>query len=157
MLEMFGFEISPAMIWLAAGFALLLLEVSTGTLWLLWPGLGALVFAAIAAVAPDLSLGVQLLGFAALSGLLTLAGQKYLEERVKNRRTDRPNLNNRAAQLIGRRGAAAGPFENGYGAVKLDDGQWGARLESGEGADIQEGDSLEIKAVEGSVLVVARV
>ena len=156
MFEMFGVEISPALIWLFAGFLLLLLEVSTGTLWILWPGLAAFALSVVAALAPELSFGLQMLIFAGVTVALALLGQRYLEERVKNRKTDRPHLNNRAAQMKGKKAAAIGPFENGYGAVRVGDGQWGARLSTGDGADIAAGEMLEIKDVEGSILVVAR-
>lgn len=157
MIDLFGMEISPAMLWLAAGCLLLLLEVSTGTLWVLWPGLAALALAVIAGAAPEFGFGVQILLFAAISVVLTLLGQRYLEARVKNRKTDRPHLNDRRAQLKGQRVAATGPFENGYGSVRLGDGQWGARLEEGEGSDIVAGAPLVILDVEGSILVVRRV
>ena len=156
MLEMFGVEISPALLWLFAGFLLLLLEVSTGTLWILWPALAGFALALISAAFPELGFGMQMLLFAGITVILALLGQRYLEDRVKNRKTDRPHLNDRAAQMKGKKAAATGPFENGYGAVHVGDGQWGARLKEGDGADISEGDMLEIKDVEGSILVVAR-
>lgn len=156
MIEIFGVETSPAAIWLAAGFLLLLLEVSTGTLWLLWPGIAAIVFAAIAWFFPELGIGVQLLLYAGLAVLLTLAGDRYFKDRRAMGQSDRPNLNDRAAQLRGRRAVALGPFQNGYGAVRLDDSQWGARLETGDGADLSEGDPLVIRDLEGTVLIVAR-
>ena len=58
--------------------------------------------------------------------------------------------------MKGKKAAAMGPFENGYGAVRIGDGRWGARLTEGDGADIADGEMLEITDVEGSILVVAR-
>ena len=98
MFEMFGVEISPAMLWLFAGFLLLLLEVSTGTLWILWPALAGFALAVIAAIFPDLGFGLEMLIFAGVTVVLALLGQRYLEERVKNRKTDRPHLNDRRAR-----------------------------------------------------------
>lgn len=155
MLELFGLEVTPAMAWLAVGFILLLLEVATGTLWLLWPGLAALAFAAIAAFTPEMPLGLQIVLFAGLAALLTYLGHRYFRGRPTGMTSDRPNLNRRSAQLIGRRVSAIGPFANGYGSVRLDDGQWSARLESGMGDELEEGAPLIIKAVEGARLVVA--
>ncbi|MEL6977141.1 MAG: NfeD family protein [Pseudomonadota bacterium] len=156
MFELFGVEISPAMAWLAAGLALLLLELLTGSLWLLWPGISALVFAAVAFFAPELGFGVQVLLFALLAGLLTLLGQRYLEDKVRSQSTDRPHLNDRRAQLIGKTVSAIAAFENGYGAVRLADGQWSARLDDDVGAaSVAADDKLTIRDVEGSLLVVA--
>lgn len=155
MLELFGQQITPAMAWLAAGLALLLLEVTTGTLWMLWPGLAALVFAIVAALFPELAAPVQLILFAATAAALTVLGQRYLKSRVGGRASDRPELNDRAAQLIGRHVTLIGRFENGYGAVRLDDGQWNARLQTGDGHDVAPGAHLKIIAVEGVSLVVA--
>lgn len=141
--------------WLAAGLVLVFLELSTGTLFLLWPGVSALIFAAVVAFYPDMSLAAQLTLFAALAVVLTLVGRSYFKLRPITGASDKPLLNRRGAQLVGRRVSAVGPFTNGYGAVRVDDGQWSARLEQGDGAGVSGGSAMVIRAVEGSTLVVA--
>lgn len=154
MISLFGFEISLAMAWIAAGLALLLLEVTTGTLWLLWPGVAALMFAAVAALYPDLPIAAQLVMFAGLAAALTVLGQRYFRGRPAALQSDRPKLNDRSAQMVGRRVTAVGAFQNGRGAVRVDDGQWSARLATDAPEPIADGAALTVDDVDGVVLVV---
>lgn len=149
------FDLSSHWWWLAAGLVLIFLELSTGTLFLLWPGVAALIFAAIVTFYPDMSLALQLTLFAALAVALALLGRSYFKLRPATGKSDRPLLNRRGAQLIGRRVSAIGPFTNGYGSVQVDDGQWSARLEGGAGETIAAGAPMVIREIEGSTLVVA--
>lgn len=140
--------------WLAVGLVLIFLELSTGTLFLLWPGVAALIFAAVVAVYPAMSLALQLTLFAALAVILALIGRSYFKLRPATGLSDRPLLNRRGAQLVGRRVSALGPFTNGYGSVQVDDGQWSARLESGGGEAIAAGAPMVVKELDGATLVV---
>ncbi len=141
-------------IWLVVGTLLIVLEVATGTLFLLWPGVAALLLAAIAFFASDLSIALQIFLFAALAIGLGAFGRGYLGLKPGGGRSDRPNLNLRSAQLVGRRVTAIEDFENGFGPVSLDDSQWRARLEDAD-AVAAAGDPLKVTAVEGALLVVA--
>lgn len=152
MVDVFGFALAASWVWFAAGLLLLLLEVLTGSLFLLWPGVSALLFALITWLLPDLSTAAQIFGFAAVAVALTFIGRSYFQLKPANQASDRPLLNRRGAQLVGRRVLAVSEFENGQGYVKLDDTQWLARTE--EAFAITSGAALKIVRVDGSTLVV---
>lgn len=59
--------LEPMWIWGGLGLALLAAEIATGTMYILWFGIAALCIALITALAPGLSIGVQLAMFAILS------------------------------------------------------------------------------------------
>lgn len=151
LLTVFG---DPAWTWLALGLVLTILELATGTLFLLGPGAAALLVAAIVAVSPISTTG-QLVLFAGLAVALTVAGRsKSVRERMQGK-GDRPLLNRKADQLIGRRVVASETFQSGEGAVKLNDTRYLARLSSSEAGPVAEGTPLEIMDVDGVTLVVA--
>lgn len=151
-----GLDLAAYWWWLAIGLSLIFLELATGTLFLLWPGVSAILFAGVIALFPDLGLAAQISLYAALAIILTVIGRSYFRMRPSAIESDRPLLNRRGEQLVGRRVEAVGPFSHGYGAVRLDDGQWSARIDAGESDAVAAGDSLVIKSVEGSTLIVGR-
>lgn len=155
MVDVFGFSIAASWIWFGAGLLLVILELSTGSLFLLWPGVAALLFALVTWLAPGLGVEMQLFGFAFVAVALTIIGRNYFRLKPANMDSDRPLLNMRGAQLVGRTVQAVAPFEGGQGYVRLDDSQWFARADAT--AVISEGASLRIVSVEGSTLIVERV
>ena len=61
-----------------------------------------------------------------------------------------PNaLNDRMQTYLGRRGAAAGDFVGGHGAILLDDTRWAAVAEAG---DPRSGAMLQVTGADGTVL-----
>lgn len=154
MLEIFGFHVDAYWVWLGVGLLLTILELATGSLFLLWPAVSALIFALVTYLAPGIPVAGQLFGFAALGIALTFVGRSYFRMKPANAQTDRPLLNRRGAQLAGRQVRALAAFEGGQGAVRLDDSQWAARLADPQAGAVGEGATLRIVAVEGSTLVV---
>ncbi len=152
MIDVFGFVLDSAWVWFAIGLGLLFLELSTGTFFLLWPGVAAFVFALVTWLVPGLSTVTQIFGFAIVAVALTLLGRSYFKLKPANIGSDRPLLNRRGAQLAGRRVQAVSAFENGQGYVKLDDTQWFARTD--EAFAITQGASLKVVRVDGSTLIV---
>jgi membrane protein implicated in regulation of membrane protease activity len=132
---------------LAAG--LLTLELLTGTTYILWPTAAAALVGLLSGGGP-LSLGweVQLVAFAAVTTVLTLAGDKFVAKRWLN--TERPKLNERALQLAGEKVIALADFEAGQGRVKLGDTVWAAVL--AEQTAASKGAVLEIVGVDGATL-----
>lgn len=146
----------PYLLWLAGGMALMLLELTTGSLFLVWPGAAALMIALLVALAPGIPVAAQLAIFATLAIALTLLGRGYFGVRgARGASAVRPDLNERGAQMVGRRVRAKGGFANGEGVVRLDDGQWRARLERAEIPDPEDGAQLVIRDVDGATLIVA--
>jgi inner membrane protein len=66
-------------------------------------------------------------------------------------KSDQPNLNRPAAQLIGRTLIVVEPIEGGRGKVRVGDTLWPA-----EGPDAPTGAEVRVTAAKGTVLVVER-
>ena len=142
--------------WLGLCLALIALEMATMSLFLLWPGLAAALVAAIVYIAPSLGVAPQLMIFAAFSVALTYIGRGYFGTSLGRDDSDRPMLNQRGAQMIGRQVTALRDFENGVGSVRVDDGQWRAQLEDAAAHEtVSAGAALTVRAVDGVTLVVA--
>jgi membrane protein implicated in regulation of membrane protease activity len=137
--------------WGLAG-VLLVLELLTGTTYLLWPVVAAALVGVIDLTPWRPSWQIQIAVFAVLTAVLTLFGDKLVTKRWRRLVSDKPHLNERAAQLRGQRVTAVAPFAAGHGRVRLGDTVWAAVLEAP--ADVDEGASLEIVAVDGATLKV---
>ena len=148
---MFDFlsEISPYW-WLAFAFAIGVLEMLSGTTWLLWPALSALATGFFLFAKPDLSGGSQLLTFAVLAVLFTLAG-RWAMSRLDSRRQEGRALNSPAERMVGRR-AVVVSFEGPEGRVEIDGTYWHAKWAEGQAAS--KGDAVRINGAEGSTLLV---
>lgn len=135
--------------WLALGLVLLLVELVTGTTYLLWPAVAAWVTGLAAMIVP-MPFTVQLIIFAVSVVLLLL----FARPLVRNRLLAGPesDLNEPGRQLTGARGVAVAAFAQGEGRVKLGDTEW--RAESDDA--ISAGDTVEVLGVNGSSLKVKR-
>lgn len=138
--------------WLALGFLLLIAEMVTGTTYLLWPAVAAGVVG-LAAFSPAVGWQAQWILFAVLVIGLTLIGRP-LRARLYDRFKSAPVLNERAADLVGQRGAAAGAFVNGLGAVRINDSVWRARSWDLGADPIEAGMAVQVLSVEGVTLTV---
>lgn len=151
-----AFNIAPVWAWLIIGGFFLIAELLTGSLYLLWPGVAAMLYAAVAYFWPDVPIAVQILAFAALSIGLYAIGRGYFKLAPHHQPSDRPNLNERGQQLVGQHATAMSDFVNGVGSVQLGDTRWSARGEEATKA-IAAGSTVEVISVDGAQLVVARV
>ena len=135
--------------WLALGLVLLLVELVTGTTYLLWPAVAAWVTGLAAMIVP-MPFTVQLIIFAVSVVLLLL----FARPLVRNRLLAGPesDLNEPGRQLTGARGVAVAAFAQGEGRVRLGDTEW--RAESDDA--INAGDTVEVLGVNGSSLKVKR-
>lgn len=125
------------------------IEMVTPGFFFIWLGGAALVIGLVALVFSGMGWEVQLILFAALSGLSVLGWYKF--GRKVTIATDDVNLNRRGDSLIGRTGALVEPIVNGRGRVKIGDSVWSA-----EGEDAPDGAKVLITGVRGAVLVVER-
>lgn len=137
--------------WVALAFGLAAVEVVTFSFFLIWPALAALGVAILLWVVPDLSGSAQLLGFAVMAVVFTLAGRQLVF--LNKPTSDRPNLNQRGAALVGRNAVVIDGFAaGGLGNVQVDGMPWRARLAEGVKRPAP-GDVLDITAADGMVLV----
>jgi len=146
MAEFFG-DIS-ALQWFAIAGLLLVLELMTGTLYLLFIAVAALAVSVLNWVGPDISWETDLVLFFVLSTALLLVGHYVIKPRLREEAAD--GLNEPAHALVGRRARAVADFQTGEGRVKLGDTEWRARTDD----SIQANEELVVIAVEGSTLLV---
>ena len=132
--------------WLVLGFLLLILEVLTGTSYILWPAAAALVVGVVVFILP-LSWTMQLLLFAILASLFLVLGHKYVRPKMKG--GEPSDLNDRARSMVGMRVKAVSDFETGLGRVHVGDTQWRAKIANG---DVKAGDELRVISVKGVTL-----
>lgn len=137
--------------WLILGVLLLVLEVVTGTTYILWPAVAALIVGIIAFVLP-LGWEMQFLLFFILSGILLVVGHKFV--RPKMRGGEPSDLNDRARSMVGMRVKAVADFDTGLGRVQVGDTQWRASIQDGNpsaGAELRvisvKGTTLQVEAV----------
>lgn len=136
--------------WWTLAVALLVLELMTGTTYLLWPTVAAALVGLVAASPIPFGWELQLVLFAVVTAALTLAGDKFVSKRWFF--TDKPKLNLRAQQLAGEKVIATSAFVAGEGRVRLGDTVWAAELVAD--APVSEGAILEVVGLEGATLQV---
>jgi len=122
------YALYPFWTWLAVGAALLAMESATGSGYLLWPAVAAAAVALLT-FAVHLGFPLEAVVFAALTIGLTVLARLYWPPHP--READ-PQLNDRAARLIGRIGETVGAFAAGQGRVFVDGAEWTAELEDAD-------------------------
>lgn len=156
--ELTSWSVDAFWAWLAIGLLLMILELATGSLFLVWPGLAAFVVMLIVYFTDALPVHWQLVIFAVISVAMTYLGRSYFKDRVGAKVSDRPLLNKRNQQLVGRKVWAIDAFNHGEGRVRLGDSQWSARLDEIDGVDapaeVAKDAPLSIIRVEGALLIV---
>lgn len=135
--------------WLIIGLALLILEVLTGTMYLLWPAVAALIVGVLVFIIPVFGWSMQLFIFTVLAAVLMYLGHTHLRPRMKG--GEPSDLNDRARSMVGMRVKAISDFETGRGRVQVGDTQWRARMDTGNAAG---GEELRIVSVKGTTLLV---
>ena len=136
--------------WVAFAFGLGAIEVLTFSFFLIWPGLAALGVGILMWVFPGMSGNAQMLWFAIMAVAFTIAGRQVVFMRRPT--SDKPNLNQRSAALIGRKAVVIDGFAaGGIGNVQVDGMPWRARMVEGSDRP-QEGDVLDIVGADGMVL-----
>ncbi len=146
-------DISP-WYWVAFGLVLGALEMATGSFFLIGPGVAAVVVGAVLFVNPQMGGEFQVTIFAIISVALTWAARIYTAK-MREAPSDRPGLNQRAGQIVGRRGTVLDPFDHGEGAVDIGGVRWLARLDEGE--TLAEGAKVVVTAADGTTLTVKAV
>jgi membrane protein implicated in regulation of membrane protease activity len=132
----------PFWAWLAVGAVFLVVELLTGSGWMLWPAAAAALSAIAALLLPMPIIG-QIAVFAAATLAATYVGRRFIP---------RPppveaDINDTLARLIGRRGLAAGQFVGGQGRVFVDGKEWAAELVGDR--RVGPGDKVKVTGVQG--------
>lgn len=107
--------------WLSFAVVALILELGSGSIYLLWISFAAAMTALFLWLFPFSWQG-QLLLFTLLSLISTLAW--YFYDKKRDKTPTRPNLNKRAHQYIGRTFQLSQAIENGIGKIKVGDTTW---------------------------------
>lgn len=138
-------DFSAGVIWLVAGLALMLLEMLTPGVFMVWLGLAALGTGLVTQfLAPGFS--VQVVVFAVFAAGFIALG-------LKLRRPRKPaTLNTPNSGLVGRQAVALN-FTGRTGRVRVGDSDWSARLAAGTEPP-QPDALLRVVGVDGTTLVV---
>jgi hypothetical protein len=132
--------------WLILAGLFLVLELLAPGIFLIWFGIAAGIVGALALVF-DVAWQWQLMLFAILSLAAVIAARKFL--RKDDAQSERPLLNRRAQQHVGKSYLVADAIENGRGKVKIGDTLWRA-----EGPDAAQGARVKVTGTDGATLMV---
>ena len=127
--------------WVVAG-VLLILELALPGIFFLWLGLAAAAVGAIGFLVP-IAWQAELLLFGVISVVLLVVARPWLKKRHVIE-SDRPNLNRRMYDYVGKRFHLDQPIANGRGKLKIEDAIWEA-----VGPDAPAGTWVVVTGVEG--------
>jgi len=132
--------------WMILAAVLFALELTAPGMFFMWFGLAAAA-TGILMFRYDISWQWQLIWFCGLSLASVLVAAKYLRKHPLE--SDRPLLNERAAQLIGQTFDLVDPIVNGRGSVKIGDSIWRV-----EGPELPIGARITVVGADGTLLKV---
>ncbi len=137
-------------VWLIVAALLAICELMIPGVYLTFVALGAAATGVLALLFPELGAIGQFISFAAWSTVAVLVGKRWYGANPVP--SADPDLNNRAARMIGQSVTVVEPITGGSGRVRVGDGEWPA-----EGPDLLAGAKARIVAVRGGVVVVETV
>jgi len=133
--------------WWAFGVLLLIVELLAPGMFFLWMAESAFVVGVVKLVLPTLAWEYQLILFSVLSVVSIAVFRLFLKKHPIE--TDRPLLNQRASQYVGRLFTLEYPIVDGQGRIRVDDSTWKV-----QGDDCEPGSKVRVVAAEGAVLKV---
>ncbi|MCP5152121.1 MAG: NfeD family protein [Ectothiorhodospiraceae bacterium] len=122
-----------------------IIEVLAPGTFFLWLGISAGLVGVLAWLVPTLDWRVQTLIFTVLAVVAVAISRRYLRSRPIQ--SDRPLLNLRGHQYVGRTFTLDEPIVNGRGRIKVDDSIWRV-----EGDDCPAGRRVRVNGVDGVIL-----
>ena len=143
---LFALGIDDHAAWLIFGTVLIIAELLMPGYFLMWVGGAALLTGAATFVLPFGST-IQLILFTVCAIASVYVGRRWFAQH--DTPSEDPNLNNRAARMIGTVVTVTDAIEAGSGRVKVGDSVWSAR-----GADGAVGTKMRITGLDGSVVLV---
>lgn len=135
--------------WWVLGILLVILEMFSPGVFMLWMGIAAFIVGIIVWAEPGILWEWQLLIFALLS-LLSIALARIVLKRHPIE-SEQPLLNRRGEQYVGRVFTLEEPIVNNNGKIRVDDSTWKVR-----GDDCEAGANVKVTGVDGVVLLVER-
>ena len=135
--------------WWIAGVLLMIIELTAPGAFFLWMGISAFVTGFVLLVLPSMGWQYQFLVFALFTVVSIIAWKRYLKSKPIT--TDRPGLNRRGEQYIGREFTVSEAIVNGVGKVRISDTSWKI-----EGKDMPKGTKIKVTGTHGTVLKVER-
>lgn len=141
-------------VWGAVGLLLLAVEISTGTIYILWFGIAALCVALATWIFPNMPIAIQLATFAALSiGSLAIWRLNYKKVETHSR------VGQAQGEEIGRTGTVIESINaDKNGKISFSQGLMGSREWVAVANEVIEvGAQARVVAVEGNALRVARI
>jgi len=142
----------PFWYWWVFAIALLVIELSTGSTYFLWPAIAAALTGLIAITPIGAFWQMQILSFAASTVALSVFAPRYVKPWLHRTQKDHQLLNESGAQKVGRRATVDETFANGVGKVRMGDTLWIAESETGENFDA--GATVTVARVDGTKLFV---
>ncbi|MEN9503456.1 MAG: hypothetical protein RI964_2741 [Pseudomonadota bacterium] len=136
--------------WLILGMLLMALEILAPAMILMWFGFGAVVAGVVLWLFPSLSLGGQILIFAAVS-LVSVFAWRQSRFREENVHSDTPELNNRLHSHIGKTFVLTEAIINGRGTIRVGDSAWRVT-----GNDAPSGTQVRVTGVDGVIFTVEK-
>ena len=133
--------------WWILGILLAVIEIFAPSSFFLWLGAAAILVGGVVYVLPDLIWPVQIGLFAVSSIVAVLIGRRLF--RPQQQKSDRPLLNKRGEQYVGRQFTLEAPIVNGVGWLHIGDSRWRV-----VGADAPAGAQVTVTGVEGASLMV---
>lgn len=133
--------------WAAVALLLFAAEALAPGAFMLWMGFAAAAVFVAVLVVPGIPLLAQIAAFVVLSFVSIQIYRKWFRQRA--RESDRPTLNRRAAQHVGRVVPLERAIVAGRGRVKIGDAFWTV-----EGPELAEGTPVRVVDTDGSTLTV---
>ncbi len=133
--------------WWVLGVVLIIFEVLSPMVFMLWMGISAGVVGLLVLLFPEIPWEMQIILFGVFSVASIAIWRAYLKRNPT--KTDQPRLNRRGEQYVGRVFTLEEPIVNGQGKIRVDDSTWKIT-----GDDCPEGTRVEVTGVAGVILEV---
>jgi len=133
--------------WWVLAVILVILEIISPAVFFLWMGISAGVVGLLVLLFPSMGWELQLILFSILSVASIALWRNHLKKHPTE--SDRPKLNRRGEQYVGRTFTLDEPIVNGQGKIKVDDSIWKI-----SGEDCAEGSRVLVTGVDGVILEV---
>lgn len=138
---------SAGLVWIMLAVALVIGELASPGVFLIFLAAGALVTGVTMLALPDIPFLVQLVSFTAWSAVAVAIGRRWYTQFPVA--TSDAMLNDRSARLVGETVVVVEAISGGRGRVRVGDGEWIA-----SGADTPVGTRVRVLAVrDGTVMV----